>query len=157
MKPHRHMPLSQRFDCHWMPVTESGCWLWTGRIADTGYGKMWVNGRDGQSAHRVSYQIHCGEIPAGMMVCHRCDVRSCVNPDHLFLGSAAHNSSDMMTKGRHRTAPNKGSANHNAKLSDEAVRRIRAGGDAKKLSEHYGVSRGLIYHIRRNLAWRHVV
>jgi hypothetical protein len=73
------------------------CWLWTGAKAPP-----WNYGRTGQLwAHRVSYELHVGPITEGLYVLHRCDNPPCVNPSHLFLGTAADNVQDMMAKGRH--------------------------------------------------------
>lgn len=75
------------------------CWLWVGAKTKNGYGKL---GRDLKtiSAHRYSFEIHNGAIPDGMLVCHQCDVRSCVNPHHLFLGTHKDNYIDCVNKGR---------------------------------------------------------
>lgn len=104
----------------WIRVDKTEtCWLWTGALHDAGYGSL--RGPQGQTvtAHRVSWELHFGAVPDGLMVLHHCDVRHCVNPQHLFLGTAADNTQDMMAKGRHR----RGQAP--MKHSDAVVREIR--------------------------------
>lgn len=103
------LPLLDRFMQFVSPEPNSGCWLWLGYTNHRGYGRFGVGSiTDGSSrmdmAHRISYQLHRGEIPAGFFVCHRCDTPSCVNPDHLFLGSRQDNATDMATKNRGRTS-----------------------------------------------------
>lgn len=89
---------------------ECGCWLWTAYRNTAGYGVIGVS-RDGKPttmlASRLSWELHRGEIPSGMFVCHKCDTRACVNPDHLFLGTVQDNVVDMDTKGR-RHYPSRG-------------------------------------------------
>jgi hypothetical protein len=83
-----------------IPDPMSGCWIWMGAIEDErGYGLVYV-GAKRTGAHRYSWQLHNGPIPDGVLVCHRCDVPSCVNPDHLFLGSKKDNYDDSRSKGR---------------------------------------------------------
>lgn len=75
------------------------CWLWKAGQRGNGYGAIKVNGKT-VLAHRFSYELHKGEIPNGLYVCHSCDVRSCVNPDHLWLGTQKDNMMDARVKGR---------------------------------------------------------
>jgi len=82
------------------PEPNTGCWLWNAVLTGTGYGNFMVN-RSVYTAHRASFLIHKGPIPDGMQVCHKCDVRCCVNPDHLFLGTSQDNAIDKCNKGRH--------------------------------------------------------
>jgi hypothetical protein len=90
------MTLEERF---WLKARKTdGCWSWAGRLRQ-GYGQIAVNGKT-VSASRASWVIHFGDIPAGMLVCHKCDNPECANPEHLFLGTQKANAEDMVKKGR---------------------------------------------------------
>ena len=82
------------------------CWLWMGSLLGVGYGSITAFNKEDR-AHRVSWMLHhnTDRIPEGMVVCHKCDVRACVSPYHLFLGTQGDNMRDMVKKGRHRTGP----------------------------------------------------
>jgi hypothetical protein len=102
---------------HKVTVAESGCWEWGGALAATGYGVLKI-GKKAETAHRVSFQIHSGEIPQGMSICHSCDNPKCVNPKHLFAGTPLDNALDMASKGRGAWTGKKFSAEYRKKLSD---------------------------------------
>lgn len=99
-------------------VDEAGCWKFIGCITPRGYGAVQLRGSK-VGAHRAMWQAVNGQIPSGMLICHRCDVPDCINPDHLFLGTSLDNNRDRAQKGRsHRP---KGELNVMAKLSDQQV------------------------------------
>jgi len=80
-------------------VDDNGCWLWTGSKNKKGYGQVFYNSKL-IKAHRFSYEVFKEPIPKGMHVCHSCDIPSCINPDHLWVGTAKDNMIDMGKKGR---------------------------------------------------------
>ena len=133
----------------------TGCWMWKGYVRPGSYALIAI-GKKRVFAHRIAWRLFRGEIPEGMRVCHQCDVYGCVNPDHLFLGTPAENSSDMKRKGRSC----QGEKHFNAKLNDEKVRAIRAllarGERIRVIAASFGVSRTTIEHIKNGLIWRHV-
>lgn len=92
------LPLAARLMAR-VKKDENGCWIWQGSKMNKGYG-MIAHNRKMLTTHRVSYEIHKGKIPKGSLVCHSCDVPSCVNPDHLWLGSYSDNRVDCLNKGR---------------------------------------------------------
>lgn len=128
------------------------CWQWRGAFwRRTGYG-MFTYQCKTESAHRASYLLHVGKIPAGMFVLHRCDNRLCVNPEHLWLGTQQDNMRDRSEKGRRA----QGVANGQSKLDEAAVREIRSSKKTKELADKYGVHRTLIQQIRRGKGWSHI-
>jgi hypothetical protein len=104
-------------------------------------------------AHRYSYELTHGDIPTGMNVCHRCDVRNCVNPDHLFIGTAADNQADKVAKGRQLRGEQAGMA----VLTNKQVLEIRAAvGLQREIATKYGVSRPLVSMIKSKKVWAHL-
>ncbi len=127
-------------------VNDHGCWIWNGKYtAHRRYGAFFLNGRLEQS-HRASWMMFKGEIPKGVCVLHQCDVPSCVNPDHLFLGTSKDNTQDMMKKGRH---------NGNYKLTPSQAIEIRnSDEDSRVLAQRYGISRLHVYDIKAKRYWK---
>lgn len=127
---------------------QTECWECT-TAPDGEYGRIRLNGKQHLS-HRISWEVHRGAIPDGMFVCHRCDNPSCINPEHLFLGTHLANMADMSHKGRRRGITAVFGERHGrAKITDADVRAIRSSGtSAKALALEYGVSDRQIRHIR---------
>jgi len=98
-------------------VSSSGCLEWGGAIAKSGYGAMNIGTRI-ETTHRVAYSVFIGEIPDGLFVCHKCDNRKCVNPEHLFIGTHKDNMRDMNNKGRNAWTGKTFSEEYRRKLSD---------------------------------------
>lgn len=138
------------------PEPTSGCWLWSANIDRKGYGIFTV-GYVQHGAHRAAYELHVGAIPEGLFVCHSCDVRSCVNPGHLWLGTNADNTADMKRKGRAA----KGTMKPNARLTEDAVRQIRvivsAGVESHaSIARAFDVDPSCISRIAAGISWAHV-
>jgi hypothetical protein len=135
------------------PEPNSGCHLWTGACDNYGYPQVRKDGRQ-KVLTREIYEHFFGSIPAGLFVCHRCDVRCCINPHHLFLGTPLDNVVDCVTKGRHT----RGSKVATAILDEAAVLKIRDMSDRRPsdLAAEFGISISQIYRVRRGEAWRHV-
>ena len=134
----------------WAQVEKSDeCWLWNGLILSNGYGQI-KTPLGKKSVHRLSWEMHRGPIPRGMFVCHRCDVRECVNPDHLFLGTAADNNRDMREKLRHV----RGDRVRGSRLTPQQAAEIRASDEPRSvLAERYGVSGTSIRNIKARKTW----
>jgi len=145
--------IGQRMEGGSIPEPNSGCWLWLGSPNRYGYSVITVNGQCGTKVHRASYEFYKGAIPKGMHVCHRCDTRLCVNPDHLFLGTNDDNVADKVRKNRQA----KGEQFSHAVLTEELVRKIRAdSGSTRYLAKKYGVGKSQVHLVTSGQAWRHV-
>ena len=144
------------------------CWIWTGAKLKSGYGQLKIS-KKRTIAHRVSWELVNGPIPEGLICCHKCDNPSCVNPNHLFIGTNKDNCDDRIKKGRSNTALGdkcgsrtkielrpRGETHSRAKLSNKEVALIRKmkkqGHGQKFLSERFKVSTVHIWKICNNLS-----
>lgn len=135
------------------------CWVWIGNTSRNGYGSIQSGGKGSPtlSAHRLSYEMHKGQIPDGLVVMHSCDNPSCVNPDHLSVGTFKENTHDMIAKGRKRTVAPKGTSNGKAKLNDDLVRYIRQSDkNAASIARELRLSENCIRGVRTGRTWSHV-
>jgi hypothetical protein len=147
--------IKARLDARTNKQAANGCWEWTGCFANTGYGSMGIpRTRKVMNVHRLAWIVTNGDVPAGLYICHRCDNRKCLNPDHLFLGTAADNMRDSRQKGRQSC----GAANYNAKLLESDVREIRASRESQRaLARRFGVSPSAIQAIKERRSWKAVL
>lgn len=112
-----------------------GCWLWVGARYSSGYGVIKGEGKEIIGAHRASYIAHFGVIPPGMVVMHTCDVKLCVRPEHLKLGTDAENLADMRAKGRHSHGEAHSEALRKAWTPEMKAQRAKVTGEWRRARE----------------------
>lgn len=139
-------------------INNNGCWEWTGLLSNLGYGKIGFKGKT-KLVSRLVYEIFVGDIPKGLLVCHTCDNRKCINPDHLFLGTPKENMHDMIDKGRDKKC--KGISHPTSKLTEKDVLEIRSKyvprkNSYPKLAKEFGVADTTIEKIIKRKAWTHI-
>lgn len=159
----------ERFHTKYVKNGPSGCWEWVAGKFDSGYGMFsaicGVNYRSDtqrkktMSSHRVSWMIHNkASIPDGQLICHHCDNRACVNPEHLYLGTHLDNNRDTIRRNRGNRSV--GSECSWSKVTEEDVLEILnheyGRGANKALSKKFGISQSQVSHIRRGHRWPHM-
>lgn len=140
-------------------IDNNGCWIWVGSKRN-GYGRLIVGSRsDGsrhsETAHRYSWLVFKGEIPAGLFVCHHCDNPACVNPEHLFIGTRQDNTDDREQKNRNNHVV--GEHTPTARLTEQQVIDIRnSNKSSRELGKLYGVNKSSILNIKNRKSWKHI-
>ena len=144
---------------NYIPEPNSGCWLWLGPYVTRGYGMLNLGKRRHRIyAHRQMLILAQPTSDTTLHACHRCDVPSCINPDHLFWGTQADNIRDAKTKGRISAPPVSSPGMKSYKLSEEQAREIRAStGSTKIVAARYGVSTQTVRRVRSGDSWRHLI
>lgn len=134
-------------------ILNGDCWIWSGTAAKRGYGMIGVRGSHTALTHRLSYELHKGSIPSGALVLHTCDVRRCINPDHLYLGTAKQNTADMLSRDRESFGERSGAAKITEATTDEIFRLSALGRSQRSIGGMVGLSQGQISRILNNKAW----
>lgn len=129
-----------------------GCWEWQGKITKAGYGEI-THSRVYMLAHRAAYKTFKDEIPQGKQVCHTCDNRKCINPEHLWIGTAKENMGDAKKKGRLSKQPMK---KFTMKEVNEIRRKLGLGISTVRLSREYNVSQALIHNIKTHKHYKEI-
>jgi len=139
------------------------CWLWKASTDTVGYGSFeWRKKK--HKAHRAAWsEAYQREIPPGMVICHKCDVRRCCNPAHLFLGTQLENIADRNAKGRQARGAAlaavlpRGQDHPTAKLSLEEAREIKAAtGSHSNIAARYGIAQSTVTRIKNGKRWSHI-
>lgn len=146
------MQIQERFEQRFSK--SDGCWNWHGPPASNGYGQFSFD-KQKWLPHRLSYTLYKEAIPHKLLVCHTCDNRLCVNPEHLYLGTHVDNNNDTVNRGRNK--PQQGSLQWLAKLTEAQAADIRS--DPRKyrlIASDYGVSQPTISRIKNHRTWKHV-
>lgn len=142
--------LKERFDSQYIPVTETGCWLWVGACSSRGYGTIKDHYKT-RLAHRVSYEIHNGQLDDKCFICHKCDIPSCVNPNHLYAGNHITNVADKVSRNRQASGRDVAVPR---KLSEQDVLEIyNSDCSYSRLEKKYGVSKTTISEIKTGRKW----
>lgn len=147
--------IKERFDSFVYPEPNTGCWLWGGNTVNGGYGQFKVDGHPYLS-HRISYKIHIGEIVGNLNVCHKCDIPSCVNPDHLFLGTQLENMIDRSNKLRQARGNSIGVSKLTNSMVGEIKQLLAMGLLHKAVAKKFGVTRSVITKIKNGKIWQHL-
>lgn len=151
----KNLSLKDRFLSH-VSISENldDCWEWVGSKLPNGYGHLKIENKTFY-VHRVSYMLFVGHIPEGMLVCHSCDNRACVNPNHLFLGTNQDNMDDMKNKGRQNKVKGEDQGSH--KFTEQDIYKIRVmlkhGYKLREIAEIFAVNKSSISAIKTGRRW----
>lgn len=141
--------MKQGFDRKWR-LDSKGCWIWKGSLSSKGYGKL-----GNRQAHRVAWELYRSAIPDGLCVLHSCDVKRCVNPSHLHLGTVQDNALEAVSRGL--WPKQKGQHNGNARLTQAQVKEIRNSPEScRVLSARFGIGKSQVGNIKTGAQWKNL-
>lgn len=147
------IPMQEKLEASVVRVPESGCWIWMKSVNHRGYGRVGFGVGENFSAHRASYEQKYGPIPNGLMALHHCDVPSCINPDHIFLGTQQDNMTDKVAKKRQAV----GEFHGMSKLTEQQAMRAKFGKEKPtELAKEFGCSAVIIRQIRQGKYWKYL-
>lgn len=147
-----------RFEMKFERGNDDECWLWLGKKNYKGYGYFCMGTSKSVASHRVAYELYVGKIPKGLLVCHSCDNRECINPRHLWIGTAKENNKDRDKKGRFVAL--KGEKNGMTKITEKTAReikmRIMTGEPMSKISRELNITYSIVNNIKAGLTWKYI-
>ena len=147
------IPIHEKIERSIVRIPESGCWIWMKKVNHRGYGMTCLGKGSNLSAHRASYESKYGAIPNGMMALHICDISSCVNPDHIFIGTQQDNLTDKVLKKRQANGQNHGMS----KLKEFEAKEIKYSEEKTiKLALRFNCSPVMVRQIRQGKYWKHI-
>jgi HNH endonuclease len=145
----------ERFEERYIPEPNSGCWLWLGSVNETtGYGRFYLNEEEVVYAHNFSFKHHKGKIPRGLMLRHTCDVKICVNPEHIITGTAKQNAQDAVERGQKLI----GAQHPMCRLSEIEVIDIFVSEESiAATAERFAISRMHVQRIKEKKIWKELL
>lgn len=148
--PVKAMPIIDRIMLDSIPEPMSGCWIWTGPMNSSGYGQVQHGKRGRKLAHRASWECFVGPIGHGLVVCHKCDNKLCVNPTHLFVGTQKDNIRDMDRKGRAFRPVFRGCDHPRAKFSNDTIKQVISDNRSLRIiSLEHGISKTHVARLKK--------
>lgn len=140
----------------------SACWMWKGAVGGNGYGRFRLSRARTEQPHRIAWELANAEPLGTRIACHTCDTPLCVNPHHIYAGSALTNIRDAVERGQHTGSgmDQRGSLNPNSRLTEEDVIRIKAmiegGASNREIARHFPVGDAMVSRIRTGRSWAHL-
>lgn len=139
-----------------MPIPESGCWVWLGAVSSGKRGYPVISDKNGLAVKvtRLIWEMLHGSIPEGMFICHKCDVPSCINPDHLYAGTPKQNSADMMKRNRSYLQKVQGNVRRKRITREQAIAVMTSTKSLHEMAKEFSLQVGTLSYIRSGRTWK---